>query len=200
MSLRPTSILFYGCDNIDACIVMAWWHTCMRPHVFVPYPLRKFILTLSFSYWRIWHLSVFTSCQVLSVDYVRVRLVHFFSFSLCIHAVEIFFVPFSFVSTGYPVLHPLVSTLDSIISTPVSMLDWIYSWFDLNLTSFSTRSLIEGGTFWRVSTCFHPIITAQKFANRDTCKALVKKSVRICSVLQYAMDILLISTLLLENN
>ena len=52
---------------------------------------------------------------------------------------------FSFVYTLYPVLPPSVSTLYSIFSPPVSMLDTIYSWFDLVLTKFPTRSLIEGG-------------------------------------------------------
>ena len=58
---------------------------------FVQYPLHKFILTLSFSYLCIWNLSVLVSYHFLSADYVRVRLVHFFSFFLFLHAVETFF-------------------------------------------------------------------------------------------------------------
>ena len=70
-----------------------------------------------------------------------------------------------------------------------SMLDSISSWLYLTLTTFPIRSLVEGSPILRVSTCFHPIIMSQNFANRDLYRALVKKSVIICSVLQYAMDI-----------
>ena len=48
------------------------------------------------------------------------------------------FLPFSFVSTFYPVLSPSISTLDSILSPPVSVLESISSWFDLTLTTFPT--------------------------------------------------------------
>ena len=39
-----------------------------------------------------------------------------FFFFFCLHAVETFFEPFSFVSTLYPFLSPSVSTLDLILS------------------------------------------------------------------------------------
>ena len=65
-------------------------HVCALMH-FVPYPLLKFSLTLSFSYLWLWHLSVLTVYHVLSSDYLSVRLVHFFSFFLRLHAVETFF-------------------------------------------------------------------------------------------------------------
>ena len=60
----------------------------------------------------------------------------FFPFSFVSKIWRHFFVPFSFISTLYPVLYPSVSTLDSILSPPVSMLDSISSWFDLTLTTF----------------------------------------------------------------
>ena len=55
---------------------------------FVPYSLHKFRITSSFSYLWLWHLSVLTLCHVLSANYVSVRLVHLFSFLLCLHAVK----------------------------------------------------------------------------------------------------------------
>ena len=58
---------------------------------FVPYPLHKFRLTLSFSYLWLWHLSVLTLYHFLSADYVCVWLVNLFFFSLCLHTVETFF-------------------------------------------------------------------------------------------------------------
>ena len=70
----------------------SWWSLCMhrhmymRPHVFVPYQLRKFRLTSSFSYWYLWHLSILAFYHLLSSYYVRVRLVHLFF--LCLHAVS----------------------------------------------------------------------------------------------------------------
>ena len=148
----------------------------------------------------LWHISVLTLCHVLSSDFFCVRLVHFFSFFIRLHAVETFFVPFPFLSTLYPILSPSIYTLNSILSPPISMLESISSWFDLNLTKLPTISLVEGGPIWRVSTCFHPIITSRKSVNRDSCRYLVKRSARICSVLQYAMDICLLSTLYLAKN
>ena len=118
--------------------------------------------------------------------------------NMSVYALFIYFY-FSFVSTLYLVLSLSFSTLDSIISPPVSMLDSISSWFDLTLTAFPTRSLVEGGPIWRVSTCFRPIITSRNFANRDPCRDLVKKSASMCSVIQYTIDILLLSTLSLKN-
>ena len=123
----------------------------------------------------------------------------YFPFSFLSTLWRLFFVPFSFVSTPYPVLSPSVSTLDSILSPPVSMLESISYCFDLNLTIFPAPSLVEGGPIWRVSTFFHPIITSQNFANRDPFRALVKKSVRICSLLQYSIHSLLLLTLSLAN-
>ena len=64
---------------------------CVGPHVFVPYPLRKFRITSSFSYWWLWHFSGLTSYHLLSADYVRVQLVHFFFFFLCFHDVSCHF-------------------------------------------------------------------------------------------------------------
>ena len=54
-----------------------------------------------------------------------------------------FFLPFSFVYTLYPVLYPSVSTLYSIPSPPVFMLDSISSWFDPTLTTFPTVNYIN---------------------------------------------------------
>ena len=58
---------------------------------------------------------------------------------------------------------PFVSTLDS---TP--------SLLDLISTTFPTRSLVEGGPIYRVSTFFHPIINFINFANMYPCR--IKKN------------------------
>ena len=68
-----------------------------------------------------------------------------FYFFRRLHDVETFFHTISFVSALYLVLPPSVSTLDSIFSSPVSMLELIFYWFDLNLTTFPTCSLVGGG-------------------------------------------------------
>ena len=115
------------------------------------------------------------------------------AYDLCISFI------FFFVSTLYPILYPSVSTLDSILYPPVSMLDSIYYWFDLTLTTFPTRSLLEGGPIWRVSMCVHPIITSINFVNRAPCRALVKKYTIMCSALHYAIEILLLSILSLKK-
>ena len=65
--------------------------------------------------------------------------------------------------------------------------------FDFILTIFTTCSLVEGRFIYRVSTCFHPIISLWNFANRDDCRNFVKKYTSMCSVLQYAIDVLLLS-------
>ena len=147
---KTSGLTFIGCHNfrLQSCSMIGItsvhalsWHDNVRACAFtrfVPYPLCKFILTSSFSYLWLWNLSVLTSFHVLSAEYVRIRLVHLFSFFLRLHAVETFFVPFSFVSMLYPVLYPYVSTLYLIISPPVSMLDSVSSWFDLTLTTFPT--------------------------------------------------------------
>ena len=62
-----------------------------RPASFETKVVHKFRLTSSFSYLWLWRLSVLTSCHILSADYVHVRLVHFFSFFLRLHAVGTFF-------------------------------------------------------------------------------------------------------------
>ena len=71
------------------------WHDEVRACAFtrlVHYPQHKFRLKWSFYYLWLWNHSVLTSYHFLSADYFRVRLVHFFSFFLCLYAVETFFV------------------------------------------------------------------------------------------------------------
>ena len=165
---------------------MVLLRTYVCPHVIIPYPLRKLTLTSSFSYWWIRQISVFTSCQVLSADYVRVSFVYLFSFFVRLHKVETFFVPFSFVSTLYTILSPSVSTLYSILYPHFSMLESISSLFDPNLITFTTLSLVEGGLVWREYTFSHPIIISQNVANRAICRASVKnlRSYVLCYSMQ----------------
>ena len=98
----------------------------------------------------------------------------------------------SFFYTMYPVLSPLVSTLDSILPTSVSTLDSIYSLFKLPLTLFITFSLVEGGLICRVYTCIHTMITSRNFVNRAPCKDFVKKSASMFSVLKYEIEMFLL--------
>ena len=100
---KTSDLIFIICHNVQiqsCCMVVKMskcspsWHdticactlTC-----FVPYPLHKFILTSSFYYLWLWHISFLTLYHLLSLDYVRVQLVNLFTFSLCLHNVETFF-------------------------------------------------------------------------------------------------------------
>ena len=109
----------------------------------------------------------------------------FFSFSSVFMLWRYLFVPFSFVSTLYPIISPYVSNLYLILSHPFSMLESMSSWFDTTLTAFPTHSLVEVDPNLRVSMCYQPIITSLNFVNRAPCRALGGKSAGIWSVLQY---------------
>ena len=70
-------------EDVRACVVT----------VLVSYPLHKFILTLSFSYQCLLHISVLTFYHILSTEYVRVIIISLYLFSLCLYAVfDYFFV------------------------------------------------------------------------------------------------------------
>ena len=73
------------------------------------------------------------------------------------------------------------------------MLESSSFFMDSTSSTFTTRSLIEGGPICNVSMYFHPMINSQTFTNRSLCKALVNNSVSIFSVLQYEIDMLLLS-------
>ena len=100
---KKSDLTFIGCHNvqIQSCLMVVMtsvftpsWHEDVRVCVlnrFVPYLLHKLRLTLLFSYLWIWNIYVLTLCHVLSEDYVRVRLVNLFPFSLYLHAVDTFF-------------------------------------------------------------------------------------------------------------
>ena len=99
-------------------------------------------------------------------------------------------------------LHPAISyqrTISayniflSVSSTSVFILDSIPYLFDPTLTTFPAYSLVEGGTICRVYTCFHPMITSHFFAKRSLCRDFIKKYASMCSVMQYAIGIFLLS-------
>ena len=69
-------------------------------------------------------------------------------------------------------------------SSFVSMLDSITSLLDSTSSLSLTHSLFEGGPICRVSMCFHPMITSQKFTNNSPCSDLVNKYATMCSVLE----------------
>ena len=92
---------------------------------------------------------------------------------------------FSFVFTLYPVLYPTISILDLILCPSVSMSNSNSSLFEITLTTFPTRSLVEGGSICRVYMWFHPMITPRYFVNRAPCRTFVKNmwaSVLCCSM------------------
>ena len=152
---------------------------------FVPYPLHKFILTFSYSYWWIWNISVLTLYHLLSTDYVYIWLVYCFIFI--------------FISMMYPVIFPTVSTLDLILPLYVFLLYYNMSFFELTLTTFPSRSLVECGPICRVSTCFHLMITLQIVLDMAPYRSFVKKYASICSMVHYAIKILLLLTVSLAN-
>ena len=100
---KTSDLTFIGCHNVQlqSCLMVVMtsvhvpsWYDNIRACAltrFVPYPLHKFRVTSAFSCLWLWSLSVLTSCHVLSADYVCVILVHLFSFSIHLHAVEKFF-------------------------------------------------------------------------------------------------------------
>ena len=96
VSLKTPNLKFIICHNVQIAsyhmvvttsVYVPSWNDDIRAcalTVFIPYPLCKFRLTLSFSYRWICHLSVYTLYHILSVDYVLVRLVHIFLSCLCL--------------------------------------------------------------------------------------------------------------------
>ena len=105
----------------------------------------------------------------------------------------------TFVYIMYSIFYTSLYTPDSIFYPSVSTLDSIPYLFDPTLTTFPLRSLVEVGPICRLSTCFQPMITSQNFANRAPCRAFVKKYASMCYVMQYAIDMLLLSNMYLEN-
>ena len=101
---------------------------------------------LTFSY-HIYHVNSDFRCNFLNNGYdtfTSLRQTTYYLWTMSAYNLCIYFY-FSFVSTLYPVLYHSVSTLHLSISPPVSMLDSIYFWFDLTLTTFTTLSLVESG-------------------------------------------------------
>ena len=119
-------------DNVSACGITH----------FVPYQLHKFRLMLSLSYLWVWHLSVLTSCHIISTDYVRIQPVYFFSFFLRLHAVETYictiFLCLQVVSC--PVSFCIHSGFDSFFSCLHVGLNFFLGWPNLNQISNSRMS------------------------------------------------------------
>ena len=96
---KTTDLTFIGCHNVrlesyrmavTSSVCASSWHddaNACTLTIFVPYPLNKFILTLSFSYWWLWHLSVLTVYHILSSFYVRILIVTLCLFSPFLHSV-----------------------------------------------------------------------------------------------------------------
>ena len=84
--------------------------------------------------------------------------------------------------------------LISVFLSFVSMLASINYLLGSTSYTFTTHSLVDGGTTCRIYMCFHPMINSHNFKNSAPCRYLVKKSAIMCSVLQYVIDMLLTST------
>ena len=148
-------------------------HACALT-VLVPYPLHSFRIMSSFSYWWLWHIFVLTSYHILSTDYVRGRIVY-----LCIFPL--------FLYVGFCILSLCIYAI-------------FYSFFFYpTLTTFPTRSLVDGGPIFRLSICFCPMIMSQILLNRDPCRDFVNKYASMFSVLQYSINVLMIPTLSLAK-
>ena len=116
--------------NVHACTLM----------FFFPYPIHKLRLMSSFSYLWLWHLSVLKSCNLLSVDYVCVQLVHFIFF-FCLQALKKLF---KYHFTLYPrcILSCLLLSPYWIWFFLLLYTCWgyIYSWFNLTLIKPPTNN------------------------------------------------------------
>ena len=98
---RPTWRLSDVITSNFNIVRWSWRRPCVHRHLMTTDVLAPSLLSSHIHYinsdlrrhfiiiW-LWHLSVLTSCHVLSADYVRVWLVHFFFFFLRLHAVETF--------------------------------------------------------------------------------------------------------------
>ena len=73
-------------------------------------------------------------------------------------------------------------------------LNFLFLLMWLTLSTFPTRSLVESGPIHTVYMCFHPMISSRNFTNKAHFQNIIKKLSSICSVLQYAIYVLLIST------
>ena len=63
---------------------------------------------------------------------------------------------------------------------------------ELNSSTFPILSLVDGSPIYNVYMCFHPMPC--NFTNRYSCKDFVNKSASMCSMLQYAINVLLLPT------
>ena len=126
-------------DNIRACALT----------VFVPYPLCKYILMLSFSYWWLWGISVIISYHLLFTDHVRIWLIHFWLSFLYHHTVSynfssylkaLFIVPSSFFTLGV-----------------------IFYLFDPTVTKFSTVKVFHKVDFIASFPVSEPLLMDQYF-------------------------------------
>ena len=122
-------------------------------------------------------MSAYDLCISFPLSFVSTLWRHFCTIFLCLHVVSC---PVSFC------IHAGFDSLSSCLHVGL-----YFFLVCLTLTTFTTRSLFYGGPIWRVSTCFHPIITSRNFVNGNPCRALVKQITSICSVLKCAMDIFL---------
>ena len=129
--IKTPDFTFIGCHNVriesyrivaTASVCSPSWHEDVHvcDHiVFIPYPLRKFRLTSSFSYLWLWHIYVLTY-HLLSADYVCIQLVHFCLFFLCLHA------------KSFPFSSCIHAWFDSSSFCLHAGSDFFFVWYNLN--------------------------------------------------------------------
>ena len=160
--------------------------TCQDDHnfFFLPYANLVFIIPDAYhmgcydyfstyiviAYWRLWILA-YLRCHIILVSTTTCVLTSCFYITIIMDP---------------PVLSPMT------ISTYDVFFHLFFFAFLLGFISsiFSTQYLVEGGTIWNVSMCFHHMITSSYFTNKSPCKYFVKKSASICYVLKYAINML----------
>ena len=102
------------------------------------------------------------------------------------------------VITSYPPISNIMVT-HVLLPMTISTYNFFFTIFfpfafvlELNSSTFPILSLVDGSPIYNVYMCFHPMPC--NFTNRYSCKDFVNKSASMCSMLQYAINVLLLPT------
>ena len=125
--------------------------------VFISYPLHKFRLTSSFSYWWLWHISVLTSYLFFSTDYFWVWRFSFVIFSFCLYTrlYSFFFYP---TLTTFPTrLYSFVTQISVTCLAPLLTLavELLFCWNFWLMSCWWVSMLCLGIQKWPPPTVWH---------------------------------------------
>ena len=132
---KNSGLVFIGCHNVQLGSCWMVVTTSVREP---PWDDNVQSCALTFSY-HIHYVNSDLRCHFLNNGYgvfPSLRCTTYYMRTMYAYNLCIYFY-FSFISMLYPVLYHSVSTLHSCISPPVSMLDSIYFWSDLNFNHIS---------------------------------------------------------------